>query len=100
MSVDTTEIQENEICAAVVITTIETARSAIAGLGKAAPAGAVRGLDIAIASMDRPGTPMGQVADDLRFRACNLHIGDSYQRQCAHALAFATAFMEIFLERE
>jgi hypothetical protein len=100
MSIETTELQERDTCAAVVITTLETARAAISRLGEAAPTGAVRGLDIALAGLDFSGTAMAQVADDLKFRASNLHHGDSYRRQCAHALTLAAALLDIFLESQ
>jgi hypothetical protein len=100
MSIETTELQESDTCAAVVITTLETARAAIAGLGEAAPVGAVRGLDIALAGLDHTGTALAQIARDLKLRASNLNRGDSYGRQCAHALTFAAALIDVFLESE
>lgn len=98
MSIETTELKERDRCAAVVIPTLETAHAAIAGLGKAAPTGALRGLDIALTGLNRPATSMAQVARDLKLRARNLRRGDSYRRQCADALTSAAALIDIFLE--
>ncbi len=92
MSVETPELQrESDARAAVVITTLETARAGIAALGEAAPTGALRGLDIALAGLDHPARTMTQVKDDLKFRARKLLREDWYRRQCAHALTFAAA---------
>jgi hypothetical protein len=100
MSIDTTERRESDACAIAVKAMLETAQAAIAGVGNAAPNSAVRGLDIALAGLDYPETDLAPVARDLKFRACNLNRGDSYRRQCVHALTFAAALIEIFLNRD
>lgn len=100
MRTETAGLQESDTCVAVVITTLEAARAALAVLGKAAPTGAVRGLDIAISALDPPHGAMSQVVDDLKVRASHLQREDWYRRQCAHALTVAAALIEIFLEGE